>query len=545
MGSMSSMGVALSGLRAAQAGLSVTGQNVSNSSNAAYTRQHAVQSDFSYSNIGSSPVGSLKNQVGLGTQVSVIRQLRNKFYDANYREENSTGNFYARKYTTGEEINNIIGELQSDYRAQDAINGVWGAVNELIKDPGAIETRASFIQSSVTFLNKMKDINKNLFEYQLNLNEQIKKEVEKINSNVEQIAKLNQQIQDIEADGRRANDLRDARNALLDELSGYLDVEIKETAIPGSFASRMDILINGQELLVNNVPNKIGLKYANGDYPFYEPIFTNSSEILPATSNATKLFPNLATEDLGSHSSGTKGSLKALLISRGNVTGNYTMLNNAPNETNNFLIPKIQAKMDKLVHEIVTLLNESAVGQDLNGNMGVPIFVRKGTNDSNNGVMDPNNPGNYLVPENVNDYKTLFTLENIEINPALLENDGYNKLGFSATGDIGDTTILQEISKKWKSASNNLEGASIDGYYKKIITEFAVEIQDAEQRFNSKVGTIDLAQNKRMSISAVSLDEELSNMLKFQHAYNSAAKIINVLDSMMDKVINGTGRVGI
>ncbi|MDE6475839.1 MAG: hypothetical protein K2L08_03210, partial [Erysipelotrichaceae bacterium] len=306
----------------------------------------------------------------------------------------------------------------------------------------------------------------------------------------------------------------------------------------------MDILINGQELLVNNIPNKIGLKYANGEYPFYEPVFTSSTEILPADANATKVFPNLANEDLSSHSSYAKGSLKGLLVSRGNTVGNYTMIDNAPQEVNNFLIPEVQAKIDNLVHEIVTLINETAVGKDLNGNAGVPIFVRKGTDDSK-GVMDPNNPGNYLTPEDVDDYKTLFTLENIQVNPVLLENDGYNKLGFSASGDIGDTSILEEISQKWKEGLDSLGGASIDGYYKQIITDFAVEIQDDRQMLESKIGTIDLAENKRYSLSAVSLDEELSNMLKFQHAYNSAAKVINVIDSMLDKVINGTGRVGI
>lgn len=544
MGSISSMSVAISGLKAAQAGLSVTGHNVSNSAVAGYTRQQAIQQDFSYRNLGSSPVGSLKNQAGLGTQVGAIRQLRNKFYDINYRTENSTANFYARKYTAGEEINNIIGELQSDYRVQDTINGMWTSINELIKDPGAIETRSLFIQTSVTFLNKMKDINKNLFEYQLNLNQQVKEEVNKINNIVEQIAQLNGQIQEIECGGNRANDLRDSRNLLLDELSGYIDIEVKEVAIPGSFASRMDILVNGQELLVNNIPNKIGLKYVNAEYPFYEPVFTESTEILPANSNATKVFPNLANEDLSSHSNYTKGSLKGLLIARGNTIGNYTMMDNAPNEVNNYLIPEVQAKIDKLVHEIVTLINETAIGKDLNGNPGVPIFVRKGTNDSN-GIMDPNNPGNYLTPENVNDYKTLFTLENIEINPELLKNDGYNKLGFSASGDIGDTSILEQISQKWKEGLDALGGVSIDGYYKQIITDFAVEIQDDRQRLESKIGTVDLVENQRYALSAVSLDEELSNMLKFQHAYNAAAKVINVIDSMLDKVINGTGRVGV
>ncbi|WP_317367273.1 flagellar hook-associated protein FlgK [uncultured Tyzzerella sp.] len=529
MASMSSISVGLSGLRAAQAGLSVTGHNVSNSSVIGYTRQQAIQNDFSYRNLGSSPVGSLKMQAGLGTNVAQIRQLRNKFYDKAFREENSFGGYYYKKYTAGEEINNIIGELQSEYKAQDVIADVWNSLNEISKDPGAIETRSSFIQSCVTLLNKMQDINKSLFEYQLNLNQQVKKEVETINNLTSQIAELNKSIEQIEADGSRANDLRDARNNLLDELSGYIDIEIKETPVGNGGATRMDILFQGNELLVGNIQQKIGLKYCNGDYPFVEPVFTSSKDILPASDTSTPLFPNLAQEDLGTNSSSTKGSLKGLLVSRGEVIGNFDMKDD---QIGNFSIPNVQKKIDTLVHEMVTLLNEKTKnGFGLDGNKGVEIFVRK------SGAVGNETPGNYA---------TLYTLDNLKINPALLEADGYNKLGFSTkAGDVGDNSIVLDILNEWKKERGNLEGASIDGYYKKIITDFAVKIQEDREKLESKLGVIDLAQNKRVTISGVSLDEELSNMLKFQHAYNSAAKIINVIDGMMDKVINGTGRVGI
>ena len=539
MGLNSSMSTALSGLRAAQTGLSITGHNVSNSSVTGFTRQQAIQQDFSSITIGSSNVGSLKLQVGLGTEIGAIRQIRNKFYDMNYREQNSAGNFYARKYTAGEEINNIIGETQTDYRAQKALDGLWVSVNELIKNPEGIETRQTFIQSSISFLDRMKDISRNLFEYQLNLNEQVKQEVDKINANVERIAILNEKIQQIESDGSRANDLRDERNLLLDELSGYIDIEVKESPIPGSFASRMDILVNGNELLVNNVPNKIGLKYINGDYPFYEPVFTNSKDILPANDTSKKLFPNLATEDLSKTSQGAKGSLKGLLVSRGDKIGNYTQAD----ENSNFLITKVQAKIDKLVHEVVTLINNSATGKGLDGADGVPIFVRKNRPEDRDGLFNPD--GTPELDENTNNFSTLFSLDNIEINPRLLESDGYNKLGFSESGDKGDTKILEAISKAWKEPKEELGGISIDGFYKKIITDFAVEIQDARENLDSQINSINLTENKRLSLSAVSLDEELSNMLKFQHAYNSAAKVINVIDSMIDKIVNGTGRVGI
>nr|WP_317360004.1 flagellar hook-associated protein FlgK [uncultured Tyzzerella sp.] len=526
--SMSSLGTALSGLRAAQAGLSVTGHNVSNSNVMGYTRQQGIQQDFSYLNRGSSAVGSLKMQVGIGTNVAQIRQVRNKFYDATYREETSFGSYYSRKYTAGEEINIIIGELQSEYKAQDVITDVWNSINEMSKNPAAIETRSGFIQSCVTLLDKMQDINKSLFEYQLNLNEQVKREVDSINNIVSQIADLNQEIETIEADGSRANDLRDVRNNLLDELSGYIDIEIKETPIGNGQTSRVDILFQGNELLSGNIQQKIGLRYCNGDFPFVEPVFTGSDEILSAGEPATPLYPNLASEDLGTNSSSTKGSLKGLLVARGEVIGNYVM---DDAQIGNFSIPNVQKKIDTLVHEIVTMLNEASTrGMGLDGQAGVPVFVRKSGAQGN---------------ENPNDYGTLFTLNNIQINPELLETDGYNRLGFSLNGDKDDNTILMELVKDWKEPIDSLEGSSIDGYYKKIITDFAVKVQEDREKLESKIGSIDLAQNKRLTISGVSLDEELSNMLKFQHAYNSAAKMVNVIDGMMDKIINGTGRVGL
>lgn len=531
MGSMTSIGVALSGLRAAQAGLSVTGHNVSNSSVSGYTRQQIIQQDFSYVTIGSSPTGCLKLKAGLGTNVSEIRQIRNRFYDTIYRQENSYGNYYSRKYTAGDEINNIIGELQSEYKAQDTIIDVWNSLNELSKNPAAIETRSGFIQSCVSFLEKMQDINKSLFEYQMNLNEQVKQEINKINTIVEQIGVLNEKIQQVEVDGTNANDMRDERNRLIDELSGFLDIEVKEVPVADGRSSRVDILIAGSELLVNNVQQKIGLKYCNGEYPFVEPVFTTSKDILPASSNATKLFPNLDNEDLGTNSYATRGSLKALLVSRGEVIGDYTM---EDERVGNYMIPKLQKKIDTLVHEVVTMLNNASTsGMGLDGKQGVPIFIRK----SNVAIDEPEDP---------DQYGTLYTLNNLQINPDLFKENGYNNLGFSTnTGDIDDNSLIMDVIKKWKEPIDSLEGASIDGYYKKIITDFAVIVQEDREKLESKIGTIDLAENKRMTLSAVSLDEELTTMLKYQHAFNSAAKIVNVLDGMMDKVINGTGRVGV
>lgn len=528
---MSSFSIVVSGLHAAQTGLSVVGHNMSNAETTGYTRQQSIQQDYAYTSKGSCDSGSGLLQVGLGTDVGVIRQIRNKFYDVTFREQNSSGNYYAVKYNTGLEVQTILGELESDYKAQDIINDVWDAINELTIYPEGIESRDTFIETCVTFLNKMQNVSSNMVNYQMNLNGQVKNTVSDINEILDQINEINFKIVSAEYSGQRANDYRDTRNNLLDELSSYLDITVKENE-----NNTVSVLYDGNELVVNGAVNKLGLRYSSGVYPFVEPVFSSEEGILPYGSEAKALFGDLSTANLSAESGNATGGLKGMLISRGNCVANYTT---SDTEVNNYMIPKMQKDLDTLCHAIVTLLNDSVAPYegdkpyDLNGNQsGIEIFVRQSGYDR------------YTQLESTDDYNSLYTINNLEINPLLLESDGYNYLAFSKTGDLGDQTLLNEISQLWKTGLDALGGDSIDNYYKNTVADFAIEVEEAYTFQESQLGMVDNVENKRMSLSGVSLDEELTSMLKYQHAYNAAAKMLNILDSMVSKVVNETGRVG-
>lgn len=71
-----------------------------------------------------------------------------------------------------------------------------------------------------------------------------------------------------------------------------------------------------------------------------------------------------------------------------------------------------------------------------------------------------------------------------------------------------------------------------------------VDSQEANRMSKNSAVLRDSVENRRQSVSAVSLDEEMTNMIKFQHAYNGSARMITVLDEMLDKIINGMGVVG-
>jgi len=527
MASMSSYSIGVSGLRNAQSGLSTTGHNMANSSVDGYTRQGNIQQTFLYRPYAESKTGLL--QVGLGTDISEIRQIRNKFFDAEYRTESGTSNYYAAKYVSGQEIENIIGELESSYAAQDVIGDIWEALNELSVYPEGIETRETLIETCVTFMNKMKDVQNGLYKYQLNLNGQIKTSVNRINELVKEIDDMNDKITHFETGGDQANDYRDTRNNLIDELSQYLDITVKENS-----NGRADIITEGKELLVNNSITTIGLKYSTEGYPFVEPVLTKSEDILPVDADVTNLFRDLKSENLEAGSKNCSGLLKGQLVARGYVVGRH---DTEEQYTDNFLIPTVQKQFDTLVNKIASLLNDSfASGEtfdltyasgnpsDLTDGKGVPIFS--------------------MISEN-NGYTT----SNLEVNPILLTSDGYNYLALSASGDIGDTTAILDVMKKWENGVEGLNDKfgnpySVNNYYRSIVDSLSVEVEEAGTYYDEHNGLLTSVDNKRQTISGVSLDEELSYMLKYQYAYQASSKFINIIDSMVDKVVNGMGVVG-
>ena len=95
------------------------------------------------------------------------------------------------------------------------------------------------------------------------------------------------------------------------------------------------------------------------------------------------------------------------------------------------------------------------------------------------------------------------------------------------------------------SGIDTLDGATFQSFYTALVGRIGVDGQEAERlRFNSEtiLLTID---NNRASMHSVSLDEEMTNLITFQQAYNANARMITVVDETLDKIINGMGRVGL
>jgi len=224
---MTSMYTGVSGLIVNQTSINTTAHNISNVDTAGYTRQQILSSDFSYNKIGESANSYMK--VGLGTDMAAIRQVRDVFLDKSYRLEIGRESFYEAQCETVEEIESLFGELDGE-AFKSSLSDLWTAISELANDPDNTVNRGVVVTTASSFLEKSEIISSQLSSYQTNLNTQIQAKVNRINQIGDSIKSLNKAIRSNESSGQKANDYRDERNALLDELGGLVSITYKEDA---------------------------------------------------------------------------------------------------------------------------------------------------------------------------------------------------------------------------------------------------------------------------------------------------------------------------
>ena len=87
-------------------------------------------------------------------------------------------------------------------------------------------------------------------------------------------------------------------------------------------------------------------------------------------------------------------------------------------------------------------------------------------------------------------------------------------------------------------------GTSIDTAYASLVTTIGSDSQQAQRNSSNTGVLVDTLQNRRDSVSGVSLDEEMTNLVRFQRGYQAAARALTAMDDMIDQLINRTGKVG-
>lgn len=479
---------AVAGMRTSERGLGVAGHNISNIATPGFSKQQLITKDSFYINLPT--VG----QIGTGVDVDELRQLRDNFLDINYRKENSSGGYWDIKNTNLQEIQTMLDEPYGN-GLQAAMDEFWGGWQDLVKEPESLTARSLLRQKSNVLINSFNNIGKQLSNLQSDINKEIVSKVNEINDIAKEIADLNMKIKTNEFKGDNANDYRDKRNLLLDNLSKIVDVEFSETQ-----DLLMDVKI-GSIHLVNGVTyNKMTIKENVTGSSYVAPAWEGTGDLVTIRSGQLRGY----IETRGEFAQGAIGS-----ISDGSPDG---VVNIDEKQT----IPSIKEKLNELLNLLTTNINtihQAGYGIDSLASTGIDFFT----------TIDPSKP---------------MEMENVQVNPALFD---LSLIAASSTMAKGDGTNAQKMIdlRSAKLMGTITDSLNFDEFYRDTITKIGTQAQEAERLSDNQSGLLASIENKRESISGVNLDEEMADILKYQNAYQANVRMVNVLDEMMDKIING------
>ena len=236
-----------SGLRNSQNALNTTANNLANVNTKGYVREQVRFSDLGYLTRNNPTSGTNIQQSGLGVTVSDVAHVRDIFLDKSYRQENGRQAFYSKMYDTTSYVEDILQEMNG-VEFKESVSSFWKAFQEYANDPSKSTNQNLVLQKAELFLSRSNTVYHDLQSYQSNINLQIKQQVDRVNEIGDRIYTLNNEILKVEAGGvETAMTLRDERDTLIDELSGYVKIEANEDS-----TGVMNIKVEGQLLPVTD-----------------------------------------------------------------------------------------------------------------------------------------------------------------------------------------------------------------------------------------------------------------------------------------------------
>jgi flagellar hook-associated protein 1 FlgK len=477
------LSIGLSGAWAQQKALDVTGHNISNVNTPGYSRQGITHASATPSRYGQSGNGTMMT-VGTGVDVQDIRQYRDYFLDQKLKRENQELGYWDAKKSSIEELETIFNDNSED-GLQTVMDDFWNSWSQLSKPGGGLTARALVKENAIAFVETVKNLDTMLLDYRKNRNNEIKENVDRLNTITSAIAELNYDIKKVEGSGVVANDARDQRDALVNELSKLVKIQVIDGNNYNIAVEGLQVVSGDTSIPLVAVPDVS----ANGYY-------------------SIKWGKSMENVNISG------GSIKALIESRDQLIDGFR---NRLNE----LVKGVAGEVNKLHHG--GFGNMDGIKRDM--------FVDRATN-----TVDP------LVD---------IDLSNIAFNLDLNEVNHIAAAKLEPPGNYEDNQNALTISewrlkdvftdKKYDVADGKL---NFDEFYRSIITDIGLEGNKAANAADAQGLLVEQVEYKRQSLMAVSLDEEMTNLIKYEHSYNAAARIVNAMDEMIEIIVNKVGIVG-
>ncbi len=492
-------------LLASQRAIDVAGQNLSNINTAGYTRQRL---DL----ISISPVGDgysaspYDSKVGQGVQMAQISQIRDPYLDIQYRNQIAK----VGQADGSDEILDRIGKIfdETDATAiraslDDLISSLHSIANPTT---GSAEVASAIVKSAFEKLTHM--FKQNGTEIKT-LTQELKTDLEdnvmgNLNAVVDKITSLNITIKNTQVLGNPALELQDERNMLLDELAVYLPIEVNVQKDEQGIEC-LHVFVKGGD------GNKIPLVTDN-----------SSSDIQLETNQEGKI--SLSVKDV----TGALTPLDIDKIESGLLKGKLDMLNKKGNFDGTDVkgIGYYEAFFDNFINQFATTVNEINSKPNTDSKL-TDIFVK--IDDS-----QPFSANNIKLSEG-------FATGSVDIT--LTKSDNPDSTNYDNVLTMIDALTKVDYDVKSESGETIFTG-NMQELYDNIQNVYGAERGTSQYLLKTRISIVNSISDSRDSVSAVSQDEEVMDLMRFQQSYNASSRFMTTLDELLDKLVNSTGITG-
>ena len=483
------------GMSVNQTSLATISHNLANVNTTGYSRQRTNTSEI----VTSSTV------LGAGVTLDSVTRLRNSMLDQTYRSENADLSYYEAKSETMTSAEALLGDFSTSTAddsaeatgVQLAMEDFFDSWEELAKDLSSTSAQETVLEAATSLVDLLSELDSQLQQLQEECAANVSESVDTINELATQAADLNAQIKLAESKGYTANELEDQRDALVDEMTELADVTVN-VQTDGTY----QILIGGVYLVSDDNTHTL---VAAGDGSMNDPLRVTWSES-------------------GKEAEFSSGSILALLEEADQsavTTIDETDLPYDFDPSSASTIGELRQGLNALITTVAYEVNDLfcsgiELGEKDTANTNTTLFfVNSGTADGSG-----------------------LNISNIQIYSALSQNS--TLLAVSATGEASDGGIATEIAGLLDSEVLTAVGLTknVNDYYTAVVSWLATENETMDGLVTTQDSLTTQTNTDRLSVSSVSMEEELSKMIVYQTAYSASSKYLSLVDGLVSDIIS-------
>ncbi|MFT9214245.1 MAG: flagellar hook-associated protein FlgK [Liquorilactobacillus nagelii] len=499
------LNVGNTGMSANQIAMQTSGNNIANANTDGYSRQQVGTAE--QPTIYQPGVGSL----GTGVDVTGVNRVVDDFVRTQVRDANSKYQYYQEKSDKLGQLQDILNE-PSDNGIVKQLSTLTTAWNTLANDPELGTAKSSVVQDASSFADSVKEMAGNISDLSDNITSTLAKNALDFNSDVKQLQTLNQQIYNLSSVGQTPNDLLDQRDATLKNLSDIADVST-------SFDSygRVSINLGNQTILNGDTRNTLSVVTAN-------------------TGGTATIAKDGDTVD-GQQQVSDNYPTNTILLTQTDTDGNanYSQLT-----VDNGTMGGLETAAGE-VSQRMQELNDFAETIAKTVNM---VYTNGQSSTS----------GFFEIGSNTDSYASQMT-----VNSALTADP--DKLTVGTSGASGDNSVataivnlsnvkfdypitddqLNSYDKTTMTFAASASGKTYSDAFNNIVTKNAISKQQADNLSAAQNSVLNQLNNQDQTVSGVSVNEEITNVIAYQRGFEANARVISVISDMLDTLINKTG----